>query len=77
MEPLAISKNTPISVELPNGPVEAEFDARRIERVLRNLLSNAVEHAEGKPIRVQVGANSSAVAVCVTDQGVGMTKQQL
>lgn len=77
IEPLAISKNTPISVELPNGPVEAEFDARRIERVLRNLLSNAVEHAEGKPIRVQVGANSSAVAVCVTDQGVGMTKQQL
>lgn len=77
IEPLAMSKQTEIRVELPNGPVEAEFDARRIERVLRNLLSNAVEHAEGKPIRVQVGMNASSVAVCVTDQGVGMTKQQL
>lgn len=77
IEPLAMSKGTSISIELPDGPVEAEFDSRRIERVLRNLLSNAVEHAEGKPIRVQVGANSNAVAVCVTDQGVGMTKQQI
>ena len=77
IEPLAMSRATEIRVELPDGPIEAEFDARRIERVLRNLLSNAVEHAEGKPIRVQVGANSNAVAVCVTDQGVGMSKQQL
>lgn len=77
IEPLAASKQTEIQVELPDGPVEAEFDSRRVERVLRNLLSNAVEHAEGKPIRVQVGVNTNSVAVCVTDQGVGMTKQQL
>jgi two-component system sensor histidine kinase MtrB len=77
IEPLAKSKETEIQVKLPAGNVEAEFDAKRIERLLRNLLSNAVEHGEGKPIVVEVGANAQAVAVCVTDQGVGMTKQQL
>ena len=77
IEPLANSKQIEIKVELPSGPVEAEFDARRIERVLRNLLSNAVEHSEGRPVRVQVGQNDSAVAVCVTDQGVGMSRPQL
>jgi two-component system sensor histidine kinase MtrB len=77
IEPLATSKQTEIQVRLPNGNVEAEFDAKRIERLLRNLLSNAVEHGEGNPIVVEVGSNAQAVAVSVTDSGVGMTKQQL
>jgi two-component system sensor histidine kinase MtrB len=68
---------TEIQISLPSGPVEAEFDAKRIERLLVNLLSNAVEHGEGRPIRVEVGENQNAVAVSVTDSGVGMTKQQL
>jgi len=77
IEPLAQSKNTEILIELPSGPVEAEFDAKRIERLLRNLLSNAVEHGEGRAITVQVGQNTNAVAVCVTDTGVGMSRSQL
>jgi two-component system sensor histidine kinase MtrB len=77
IEPLATSKQTEIQVRLPSGNVEAEFDAKRIERLLRNLLSNAVEHGEGNPIVVEVGSNAQAVAVSVTDSGVGMTKQQL
>ena len=77
IEPLAQAKNTEIRIDLPKGPVEAEFDAKRIERLLRNLLSNAVEHGEGRAIVVQVGQNANAVAVCVTDSGVGMSRLQL
>ncbi len=77
IEPLAQSKSTEIKVELPKGPVEADFDAKRIERLLRNLLSNAVEHGEGHAIVVQVGQNANSVAVCVTDSGVGMSRAQL
>jgi two-component system, OmpR family, sensor histidine kinase MtrB len=77
IEPLARSKNTEIRIVLPEGAVQAEIDGNRIERLLRNLLSNAVEHGEGKPIVVHVGQNSHAVAVCVSDQGVGMSKTQL
>jgi two-component system sensor histidine kinase MtrB len=77
IEPLANSMKTEIRVILPPKSVAAEFDAKRIERLLRNLLSNAVEHGEGRPIVVEVGQNSQAVAVCVSDSGVGMTRQQL
>lgn len=77
IEPLAKSKNTEIRISLPARAVEADLDAKRIERLLRNLLSNAVEHGEGKPITVHVGENKNAVAVCVSDQGVGMTRSQL
>jgi two-component system, OmpR family, sensor histidine kinase MtrB len=77
IEPLARSKNTEIKIVLPSGSVQAEIDGKRIERLLRNLLSNAVEHGEGKPITVHVGQNAHAVAVCVSDAGVGMSRAQL
>ena len=77
IEPLASSRACELVVDIPPGPVNAELDARRIERVLRNLLSNAIEHGEGKPIEVQVGASDTAVAVTVTDHGVGMSRTEL
>ncbi len=77
VEPLANAKGSKIEIDIPNGAVEAELDAMRIERLLRNLLGNAIEHGQGKPILVCVGANDKAVAVTVTDYGVGMTRAQV
>jgi two-component system, OmpR family, sensor histidine kinase MtrB len=56
----------------PDEPVMAEIDARRVERVLRNLIGNALDHAEGKPVEVRVGADENTVAVAVRDYGVGL-----
>ncbi|MBF0963035.1 MAG: ATP-binding protein, partial [Actinomyces sp.] len=50
----------------------AEIDDRRIERVIRNLLVNAYEHAESRPVVVTIASNETAVAVRVRDHGVGM-----
>lgn len=77
VEPLARSKGSRINVDLPTDLVEVELDSRRIERLLRNLLANAIEHGEGKPIDVHVAGNEDAVAITVTDYGIGMTKEQL
>jgi len=77
LAPLAEKKQCEIIFEKTSDVIEAEFDSRRIERLLRNLLANAVEHGEGKPVTVSVGASTNAVAVSVTDQGVGMTRAQL
>jgi two-component system sensor histidine kinase MtrB len=77
IEPLASSRSCDLVIDIPSGPVNAELDARRVERVLRNLLSNAIEHGEGKPIEVRVAASDTAVAVTVTDHGVGMTRTEL
>ncbi|WP_071606364.1 MtrAB system histidine kinase MtrB [Luteipulveratus halotolerans] len=53
-------------------PCRAEMDQRRVERIVRNLVTNALEHAEGGPVDVVVGVNSTAVAVSVRDYGVGL-----
>ena len=77
IEPLAQKKGCEIVLEAQAESIEAELDSRRIERLLRNLLANAVEHGEGKPVVVAVAAGANAVAVSVTDRGVGMTRTQL
>ncbi|MER8060560.1 MULTISPECIES: MtrAB system histidine kinase MtrB [unclassified Streptomyces] len=71
-EPLAERKGTRIRVVGDLQPVVAEADARRVERVLRNLVVNAVEHGEGKDVVVRLASAGGAVAVAVRDYGVGL-----
>ncbi|MFJ3904032.1 MtrAB system histidine kinase MtrB [Streptomyces sp. NPDC090025] len=71
-EPLAERKGTRIVVIGDEQPVVAEADARRVERVLRNLVVNAVEHGEGRDVVVRLAAAGGAVAVAVRDYGVGL-----
>lgn len=57
------------------GPAIAAIDSIRIERIIRNLYTNALEHAEARPVKVSVACSKTAVAVRVRDWGVGMTDQ--
>ncbi len=62
---------TPLLLDL-SEPAEAEVDPRRVERILRNLLANAIDHGESRPIEVRVAADDHAVAVVVRDHGLGL-----
>ena len=70
-EQLAARQGTRIDFRLPPEPCVAEVDRRRVERILRNLLDNAVEHGEGRDVVVTVAGDRDAVAVAVRDHGVG------
>ncbi|HWB37218.1 MAG TPA: MtrAB system histidine kinase MtrB, partial [Rugosimonospora sp.] len=70
--PLATRCGVDLTLTAPDPPVIAEIDPRRVERILRNLVGNAVEHGECRPVEVCLGANDAAVAVTVRDHGVGL-----
>ncbi len=70
--PLAERKGSLVTIEQPDEPCEAEIDSRRVERILRNLLVNAIEHGEGRPIAIRIARNECAVAVSVRDHGLGL-----
>jgi two-component system, OmpR family, sensor histidine kinase MtrB len=70
-EQLAARRGTRIDFRLPAEPCLAEVDRRRVERILRNLLDNAVEHGEGRDVVVTVAGDRDAVAVAVRDHGCG------
>lgn len=76
LEPLAATCGSPVVVRAPADPCLADVDPRRVERILRNLLVNAIEHGEEQPIEVVVGQDDQAVAIMVRDSGVGLSPAQ-
>jgi two-component system sensor histidine kinase MtrB len=71
-EPLAERKGSRVVTRFPDAPTVAEVDTRRIDRILRNLVVNAIEHGEGKDVVIAIAADEDAVAVSVRDYGVGL-----
>ncbi|MDA1358584.1 MtrAB system histidine kinase MtrB [Glycomyces luteolus] len=61
-----------VTIKKPQRRVIAEVDQRRVHRILRNLVSNAIEHAEGRPVEIRIAESDTAVAVSVRDHGVGL-----
>ncbi|QWW20307.1 HAMP domain-containing histidine kinase [Schaalia sp. 19OD2882] len=74
-EELASRLSVRVQIHAPGQRCAAEIDSRRIERVLRNLLVNAVEHADGTAVDIHVAATPTDVAVRVRDHGVGMSEE--
>jgi two-component system sensor histidine kinase MtrB len=69
---LAERRGCRIEFRLPAQACMAEVDRRRVERIMRNLLVNAVEHGEGRDVVVTVAADRDTVAIAVRDHGVGL-----
>lgn len=81
-EPLATSHNAlvrlhalaPTSGDEDGEDFVADVDRRRIERIVRNLVVNGLEHGDGKPLDIYLAGNDQAIAIAVRDHGVGMTQ---
>lgn len=71
---LAQRQGVPVEVVAP-ARASAEIDERRIERVIRNLVVNAIEHADGTRVTITVATSATDVACRVRDRGVGMTQE--
>lgn len=69
---LAHYKGSTITLVGAEEPLRAELDPRRVERIVRNLITNALEHGEGRAIRIEYGGNDTAIAVAVRDFGIGL-----
>jgi two-component system, OmpR family, sensor histidine kinase MtrB len=76
MYTLAERHDCELVVDRPDEEVIAEVDARRVERVLRNLVGNAIEHGAGRPVEITLAANRTAAAVTVRDFGVGLSSAE-
>ncbi|MDQ6873719.1 MAG: MtrAB system histidine kinase MtrB [Actinomycetota bacterium] len=72
LRPVAAHCGSELAVRPPASRVVAEVDPRRVERVLRNLIGNALEHGEGRPVELTIAGDAEAVAVTVRDYGLGL-----
>jgi two-component system sensor histidine kinase MtrB len=76
---LAQQRDVRLEVDAPDHPCLAEADVRRVERIVRNLVTNAIDHAhpEGRPagtarVVIRVAGDDQAAAIAVRDYGVGL-----
>jgi two-component system sensor histidine kinase MtrB len=65
------SQDRIIHLWAPDKPVLVDVDPRRIKRIIRNLISNAVDHREDKNIDIQIEETENEVSIGVRDYGVG------
>jgi two-component system, NtrC family, sensor histidine kinase KinB len=67
-----------LRIDVPSGLPDVLADRLQIERVLSNLMSNAVRHTkQGDEIAVTVTPHEGYVAVAVTDTGSGIPPEYL
>jgi two-component system sensor histidine kinase MtrB len=74
---VARGRKTQIYVKSDQPTISIKADIRRAERILRNLLANAIDHSEELQIDVRVVASEHDVAVSVRDYGVGLDENAL
>jgi len=77
VERLAREKNLALDVDLPKGSPQVCGSSRRLQQVLTNLLSNAINYTEQGGISVRVLAAGNEIRVEVSDSGVGVPPQEL
>lgn len=75
VRPLAAARGCLLDVRPAGYGMRAVVDARRVDRILRNLLTNAIEHGAGHPVLVQTGSDEDSVAVVVQDHGRGISPE--
>ncbi len=81
IEPLVHTKNNRLEVLIDGNLGKIHADLTKIRQMLFNLLSNAVKFTENGVITLQARRESESdgdwIMFSVTDQGIGMTREQL
>lgn len=78
LEPQAEALGVRLELLAPDNPARARCAPDKIERVLMNLLTNALRHTpHDGSVAVRVGTDAGAVTVAVEDSGDGIPKENL
>lgn len=77
MIPIAADLGVELRLHMAPKQLTASVDRPRVGRIVRNLLSNAIEHCQDGPVDIAVSANRRSVAIVVRDYGLGLTSHQL
>jgi signal transduction histidine kinase len=72
----ADANNTTIKSDM-NGPVMVRGDARRLWQIFWNLIANSIRFCPNGLLRISAKLDSGKAKICVQDDGVGITEDQL
>jgi signal transduction histidine kinase len=74
----AEQRNVDLSIDAPDGPGKVHADIGLVQRVLENLIRNALKFTpEGGRINIRLDEKPGAVAVAIEDTGCGIAEEDL
>lgn len=76
MHDVSVAQNSELSLKV-TGDVVVDGDSSRLERIIRNLVANALEYGAGTPVEIQVAGDDNSVCVAVQDYGEGLTRAEM
>lgn len=77
-QPVAEDERILLEIDLPQEDLIVSGDVTRLQRVLANLLDNAIKYTEaGGRVRLEAKRNKSDVTVSVIDSGMGISGAEL
>lgn len=72
------SERHPVVCSTPDTPVIVAADAERLQRVVENLVNNAIKYSpEGGSVEVSVMAEGDEAVIRVRDYGIGIPEQAI
>jgi signal transduction histidine kinase/ligand-binding sensor domain-containing protein/DNA-binding NarL/FixJ family response regulator len=78
IRPMTLKNHTQLVLNIPEGIVPAWFDSDKVDKILYNLISNAIKynHEDGE-IKVSLEIINGLAKLMVSDNGIGMSKDKL
>ena len=73
---LVARKGITVKVIGADEPAVVEADIRRIDRIVRNLMTNAAKYSGSDRIEIEVAQNDQCVSLAVRDFGVGLSDDE-
>jgi two-component system sensor histidine kinase MtrB len=72
VDAVAERRGTRVRVQELGGPCVVEADVRRVERIVRNLVTNAIDYADSSDVVILLDCDAEGSALAVRDYGVGL-----
>lgn len=72
------SDRHPVVLAVPENPIIVRVDADRLQRVIENLVNNAIKYSpDGGAVEISISVEGDDVALRVRDYGIGISPEAL
>ena len=78
IRPMAEHQKVTLSLEKPRGDGMAWFDADKLDKIIYNLISNAIKYNKvGGKIDVSLSFDKEQAIIRISDNGIGMSEEKM
>ena len=75
--PILEENNINFEIDMPERPIFIKVDRDKYERIINNLLQNAISHSKASKLYISISNNNRRVFISIKDNGIGISDTNL